>query len=178
VVGGAEAHACGLFAGDCDAGCGPSSPHPGKPCDFTAAKKRILFVFFCISWIFTALPLFCRAGQYFYRHVVLSSWQSRLPRRQVFYNALCRISPHPKKWDVFSGNGWQSARWEASFGHVFHPPVIGADRQQSAGSAWIVRFTAAFFRALHVRCSCVSKNATWESPAPQGKTISAWPSNA
>ena len=82
------------------------SPFLGTIADFTAAKKRILFVFSSISWVFTALLFFVEKGDIFLGMLFFILAEIGYRGGQVFYNALLTDIATPDDIGRVSGNGW------------------------------------------------------------------------
>jgi len=82
------------------------SPFLGTIADFTAAKKRILFVFSALSWVFTALLFFVEKGDIVMAMVFFILAEIGYRGGQVFYNALLTDITTPDDIGRVSGNGW------------------------------------------------------------------------
>jgi UMF1 family MFS transporter len=82
------------------------SPILGTIADFTAAKKRILFVFSSLSWVFTALLFFVQKGDIFTGMLFFILAEIGYRGGQVFYNSLLTDIATPNEIGRVSGNGW------------------------------------------------------------------------
>lgn len=82
------------------------SPVLGALADFSATKKRILFVFTVISWVFTALLFFVQKGDVFIGMLFFILAEIGYRGAQVFYNALLPDIAEPDEMGEVSGNGW------------------------------------------------------------------------
>ncbi len=107
VVGGAEgSRLWGLSIGIAMLVVAIISPVLGALADFSATKKRILFVFTSISIIFTALLFFVQQGDIFIGMLFFILAEIGYRGAQVFYNALLPDIAEPEKMGEVSGNGW------------------------------------------------------------------------
>lgn len=107
VVGGAEgSRLWGLSVGIAMLVVAVLSPVLGVLADFSATKKRMLFVFTCISWTFTALLFFVEKGDIFMGMLFFILAEIGYRGAQVFYNALLPDIAEPDKMGEVSGNGW------------------------------------------------------------------------
>jgi UMF1 family MFS transporter len=82
------------------------SPVLGALADFSATKKRILFIFTCVSWIFTALLFFVEKGDIFTGMLFFILAEIGYRGAQVFYNALLPEIAEPDQMGEVSGTGW------------------------------------------------------------------------
>jgi UMF1 family MFS transporter len=78
----------------------------GPIADFSASKKKMLFGFSALSWVFTALLFLVTKGNIFIGMLfyILAEIGYRLG--QVFYNGLLPEITTPKDMGRVSGNGW------------------------------------------------------------------------
>lgn len=107
VVGGAEgSRLWGLSIGIAMLIVSIISPLLGALADFSAAKKRILFIFTSISCIFTAMLFFVGPGDIFTGMLFFILAEIGYRGAQVFYNALLPDIAEPEKMGEVSGNGW------------------------------------------------------------------------
>jgi MFS transporter, UMF1 family len=107
VVGGAEgSRLWGLSIGIAMLVVSIISPLLGALADFSAAKKRILFIFTTISVIFTASLFFVGPGDIFTGMLFFILAEIGYRGAQVFYNALLPDIAEPEKMGEVSGNGW------------------------------------------------------------------------
>ncbi len=82
------------------------SPILGAIADFTASKKRFMFLFSGISWIFTALLFFVQKGDIFMGMLFFILAEIGYRAGQVYYNALLPEIAAPEDIGRVSGNGW------------------------------------------------------------------------
>jgi MFS transporter, UMF1 family len=107
VVGGAEgSRLWGLSVGIAMLAVAIISPLLGALADFSAAKKRILFIFTSLSCIFTACLFFVGPGDIFIGMTFFILAEIGYRGAQVFYNALLPDIAEPEKMGEISGNGW------------------------------------------------------------------------
>ncbi len=107
VVGGAEgSRLWGLSIGIAMLIVAVISPVLGALADFSATKKRILFVFTSISVTFTALLFFVQKGDILIGMLFFILAEIGYRGAQVFYNALLPDIAEPEKMGEVSGNGW------------------------------------------------------------------------
>lgn len=107
VVGGAEgSRLWGLSIGIAMLVVSLISPVLGALADFSATKKRILFIFTSISCIFTASLFFVGPGDIFIGMLFFILAEIGYRGAQVFYNALLPDIAEPEKMGEVSGNGW------------------------------------------------------------------------
>ncbi len=107
VVGGAEgSRLWGLSVGIAMLVVSLLSPVLGALADFSAAKKRILFVFTTTSWVFTALLFLVQKGDIFTGMLFFIMAEIGYRGAQVFYNALLPDIAEPEQMGTVSGNGW------------------------------------------------------------------------
>jgi MFS transporter, UMF1 family len=107
VVGGAEgSRLWGLSVGIAMLAVAIISPLLGALADFSATKKRILFIFTSISCIFTACLFFVGPGDIFIGMTFFILAEIGYRGAQVFYNALLPDIAEPDKMGEVSGNGW------------------------------------------------------------------------
>jgi UMF1 family MFS transporter len=82
------------------------SPILATIADFTASKKRFLFVFSSLSWVFTALLFFVQKGDIFIGMLFFILAEIGYRAGQVFYNSLLPDITTPEEVGRVSGNGW------------------------------------------------------------------------
>jgi UMF1 family MFS transporter len=82
------------------------SPVLGALADFSATKKRILFVFTSLSVVFTAMLFFVEKGDIFIGMLFFILAETGYRGAQVFYNALLPDIAEPEDMGRVSGNGW------------------------------------------------------------------------
>jgi len=121
------------------------SPFLGTIADFTAAKKRILFVFSAMSWIFTALLFFVEKGDIFTGMLFFILAEIGYRGGQVFYNALLTDIATPDEMGRVSGNGWAIGSVGGIICLLFILPVIVITDSNPLVVRGSFAFTAVFF---------------------------------
>ncbi len=107
VVGGAEGtRLWGIAVGVAMLVVAVTSPILGAIADFSAAKKRFLFFFSAMTWIFTALLFFVRQGDVLMGMAFFILAEIGYRSSQVFYNALLPEIATTDEIARVSGNGW------------------------------------------------------------------------
>jgi len=82
------------------------SPILGAIADFSASKKRFLFIFSAITWVFTGLLFFVEKGDILIGMVFFILAEFGYRSGQVFYNSLLPEIAEPEDMGRVSGNGW------------------------------------------------------------------------
>ena len=121
------------------------SPFLGTIADFTATKKRILFVFSSLSWIFTALLFFVEKGDIFTGMLFFILAEIGYRGGQVFYNALLTDIATPDEIGRVSGNGWAIGSVGGIICLLFILPVIVLTDSNPLVVRGAFPFTAVFF---------------------------------
>ena len=107
VVGGAEgSRLWGVSVGIAMLVVAIISPILGTIADFTASKKRFLFLFSAVTWVFTALLFFVQKGDIFIGMLFFILAEIGYRGGQVFYNSLLPEIASPEEIGRVSGNGW------------------------------------------------------------------------
>jgi len=107
VVGGAEgSRYWGIAVGIAMLSVAIISPILGAIADFTASKKRFLFIFSAITWVFTGLLFFVEKGDILMGMVFFVIAEFGYRSGQVFYNSLLPEIAEPEEMGRVSGNGW------------------------------------------------------------------------
>ena len=121
------------------------SPILGTIADYTAAKKRILFVFTALSWVFTALLFFVEKGDIFIGMLFFILAEIGYRGGQVFYNALLPDIAAPEEMGRVSGNGWAIGSVGGIICLFFILPVIVVTKSNPLVVRGSFAFTAIFF---------------------------------
>jgi UMF1 family MFS transporter len=121
------------------------SPILGTIADFTAAKKRILFVFSALSWTFTALLFFVEQGDIFTGMLFFILAEIGYRGGQVFYNALLPDIASAEEMGRVSGNGWAIGSVGGIVCLFFILPVIVLTDSNPLAVRGSFAFTALFF---------------------------------
>ena len=107
VVGGAEgSRYWGIAVGIAMLTVAVISPFLGAIADFSASKKRFLFIFSGITWVFTGLLFFVKEGDIFLGMLFFIIAEIGYRSGQVFYNSLLPEIAEPADRGRVSGNGW------------------------------------------------------------------------
>jgi len=107
VVGGAEgSRYWGIAVGIAMLTVAIISPFLGAIADFSASKKRFLFIFSAITWLFTGLLFFVQEGDVFLGMLFFILAEIGYRSGQVFYNSLLPEIATPEERGRVSGNGW------------------------------------------------------------------------
>lgn len=107
VVGGAEGtRLWGIAVGIAMLVTAIISPVLGTIADFSASKKKFLFGFSAVSWIFTALLFFVTKGDIFIGVLFYVLAEIGYRAGQVFYNGLLPEITTPEELGRVSSNGW------------------------------------------------------------------------
>jgi len=121
------------------------SPILGTIADFTATKKRILFVFSALSWVFTALLFFVQKGDVFTGMLFFILAEIGYRGGQVFYNALLTDIATPDEIGRVSGNGWAIGSVGGIICLLFILPAIVMTKSNPLVVRGSFAFTAVFF---------------------------------
>jgi UMF1 family MFS transporter len=117
----------------------------GPIADFSASKKKLLFGFSALSWIFTALLFFVTKGDIFIGMLfyILAEIGYRLG--QVFYNGLLPEISTAEDMGRVSGNGWAIGSFGGIVCLLIVLPIIllGGDSNLPVRLAMVI--TAVFF---------------------------------
>ncbi|MFZ5880418.1 MAG: MFS transporter [Chloroflexota bacterium] len=146
VAGGAEgSRLWGLSLGIAMLSVAALTPILGTIADHSASKKKFLFFFSTLAWVFTGLLFFVQAGDVFTGMLFFILAEIGYRGGQVFYNALLTDVARANEMGRVSGNGW-------AFGSIggiaclllILPPIVlsGSDPLVVRGS---FIFTALFF---------------------------------
>ncbi|MBN1453853.1 MAG: MFS transporter [Anaerolineales bacterium] len=121
------------------------SPILGTIADYSAAKKRFLFVFSAISWLFTALLFFVESGDIFTGMSFFILAEIGYRGGQVFYNALLPDIATSEEMGRVSGNGWAIGSVGGIICLLFILPVIVLTKSNPLVVRGSFAFTAVFF---------------------------------
>ncbi|RPI97407.1 MAG: MFS transporter [Chloroflexi bacterium] len=168
MVGGAEgSRMWGLSVGIAMLVVALLSPVLGALADFSATKKRVLFVFTAISCIFTAMLFFVEQGDIFTGMLFFILAEIGYRGAQVFYNSLLPDIAEPDQMGKVSGNGWAIG----SFGGIVCLGIVLALILTIKG-AFIVRFafliTAAFYALATMPVFLFVRERSKPQPLPKG----------
>jgi len=145
------------------------SPFLGAIADFSASKKRFLFIFSAITWVFTGLLFFVEKGDVFIGMLFFIIAEIGYRSGQVFYNSLLPEIAEPEERGRVSGNGWAVG----SIGGILILLILLPLIVMIEGT-FIVRlsliFTALFFAASSIPAWLWIKERAVANELPEGKT--------
>lgn len=170
VVGGAEgSRYWGISVGIAMLTVAIISPFLGAIADFSASKKRFLFIFSAITWVFTALLFFVQEGDIYMGMVFFIIAEVGYRSGQVFYNSLLPEIASPEDMGRVSGNGWAIG----SFGGILCLLILLPLIVLIEGTL-IVRlslvFTAVYFAVSTIPTFRWIKERAAPNPLPPGET--------
>jgi len=170
VVGGAEgSRYWGIAVGIAMLVVAIISPFLGAIADFSASKKRFLFIFSAITWVFTGLLFFVEKGDVFIGMLFFIIAEIGYRSGQVFYNSLLPEIAEPEERGRVSGNGWAVG----SIGGILILLILLPLIVMIEGT-FIVRlsliFTALFFAASSIPAWLWIKERAVANELPEGKT--------
>ncbi len=171
VVGGAEgSRYWGLSIGIAMLVVAILSPVLGALADFSATKKRILFIFTSISCVFTALLFFVQQGDIFIGMLFFILAEIGYRGAQVFYNALLPDIAEPEQMGKVSGNGWAIG----SFGGIVCLAIVLGLIMTVQGT-FVIRLafviTAIFYALSTLPVFLFLRERSRPQPLPQGETL-------
>jgi UMF1 family MFS transporter len=171
VVGGAEgSRLWGLSVGIAMLVVALLSPVLGALADFSATKKRILFVFTAISCVFTGMLFFVEKGEVVTGMLFFIFAEIGYRGAQVFYNALLPDIAEPDQMGRVSGNGWAIG----SLGGIVCLGIVLALILTIKGT-YIIRFafliTAAFYALATMPVFLFIRERTKTQPLPVGDNL-------
>lgn len=128
------------------------SPFLGAIADYAAYKKRFLFFFSALSWVFTALLFFVNKGNIVSGTIFFIMAEIGYRGAQVFYNALLPDVATEEEMGRVSGNGWAIGSIGGIVCLLFILPAIMFIKDPAlVETDFIIRasfpFTAIFFAA-------------------------------
>jgi UMF1 family MFS transporter len=175
VVGGAEgSRLWGLAVGIAMLVLGVLSPILGALADFSAVKKRTLFIFTSVACVFTAMLFFIQKGDIFTGMLFFILAEIGYRGGQVFYNALLPEITTEDKMGEVSGKGWAVG----SLGGVICLGIVLAMILTTKG-ALVVRvsflITAGFFIIAAIPAFLYIKERARPQVLRKGETFLAMP---
>ena len=170
VVGGAEgSRYWGIAVGIAMLVVAIISPFLGAIADFSASKKRFLFIFSAITWVFTGLLFFVEKGDVFIGMLFFIIAEIGYRSGQVFYNSLLPEIAEPEDRGRVSGNGWAIGSVGGILILLILLPLI-----VMIEGTFIVRlslvFTALFFAASAIPAWFWINERAVANALPEGKT--------
>ena len=146
VVGGAEgSRLWGIAVGIAMLVSAVVAPILATIADHSAFKKRFLFFFSSLSWIFTALLFFVQKGDVFLGMVFFIMAEIGYRAGQVFYNSLLTEVAEPDEIGRISANGWAIGSAGGILCLLFVLPAIVLIKGTNLPVRGAFVFTALFF---------------------------------
>lgn len=170
VVGGAEgSRLWGISVGIAMLVSAVISPILAVIADHSAFKKRFLFFFSSLSWVFTGLLFFVQKGDIFLGMLFFILAEIGYRSGQVFYNSLLTEVAEPDEIGRISANGWAigSAGGILCLLLVLPAIVLIEDSDLPVRGAFI--FTAIFFLLSALPTFLWVKESGDHKPLPEGK---------
>lgn len=125
------------------------SPILGAIADHTSSKKRFLFAFSALSWLFTALLFFVQKGDVFTGMLFFILAEIGYRGGQVFYNSLLIDVADVHEMGPVSGNGWAIGSIGGIICLLILLPLIVLTKGDPAVNNLVIRgsfvFTAIYF---------------------------------
>jgi len=170
VVGGAEgSRYWGIAIGIAMLSVAIISPFLGAIADFSASKKRFLFIFSAITWVFTGLLFFVQEGDIFLGMLFFIIAEIGYRSGQVFYNSLLPEIAEPEDRGRVSGNGWAVGSLGGILILLILLPLIVV-----LGGTLIIRlslvFTSLYFAASAIPAWLWIKERAVAKQLPEGET--------
>ena len=171
VVGGAEgSRYWGIAVGIAMLAVAIISPILGAIADFSASKKKFLFLFSAITWVFTGLLFFVEKGDVLFGMLFFIIAEIGYRSGQVFYNSLLTEIAEPEDMGRVSGNGWAIGSLGGIIALLILLPVIVI-----VGGTLVVRlslvFTSIYFAIAAVPAFLWIKEKAVPSDLPTGENI-------
>ena len=129
------------------------SPILGAMADFAASKKRLLFIFSAISWVFTALLFLVQKGDIVMGFVFFVLAEIGYRGGQVFYNSLLPEIASSDEMGQVSGSGWAIGSIGGVVCLLFILPPIILTRNNPALNLLVVRGTFIFAALFFAACA-------------------------
>ncbi|NOY98463.1 MAG: MFS transporter [Chloroflexi bacterium] len=151
VVGGAEgSRLWGISVGIAMLVVAVISPILGSIADFSASKKKFLFLFSSVTWVFTALLFFVRKGDIFIGMLFFILAEIGYRAGQVFYNSLLPEIASPEEMGRVSGKGWAIGSLGGILALLIILPPIVLIKGTTLPVRLSLPFTALFFAAAAI----------------------------
>jgi len=148
------------------------SPILGTLADYTASKKKYLFIFSSMAIVFTAALFFVQPGNIFMGMLFFILAEIGYRSGQVFYNALLGDIASPNEMSRVSGNGWAIGSAGGIVCLLVVLPLIVL-----VGGTFVVRIsfliTAAFYLASSIPIFIWLRERAEPQPLPQKTSVLA-----
>jgi UMF1 family MFS transporter len=145
------------------------SPVLGAIADHSAFKKRFLFFFSSLSWVFTGLLFFVRKGDIFTGMIFFIMAEIGYRAGQVFYNSLLPEVAEPHEIGRVSANGWAIGSAGGILCLLFVLPAIVLIKGTDLPVRGAFVFTAFFFLVSALPLFLWVKDRGERKPLPDGK---------
>jgi UMF1 family MFS transporter len=171
VVGGAEgSRLWGISVGIAMLFVAITSPILGAIADFSASKKKLMFIYSSITWLFTGLLFFVQSGDIFTGMLFFILAEIGYRSGQVFYNSLLPEITTPEEMGRVSGNGWAIG----SAGGIICLLVILPAIMFTKGNLMVrlsLPFTAIFFAISTIPALFWIKERAQPQKLPRGENL-------
>ena len=171
VVGGAEGtRLWGISVGIAMLISAVISPILGTIADFSASKKKFLFGFSFLSWVFTALLFFVTKGDVLIGMTFYILAEIGYRAGQVFYNGLLPEITTPEEIGRVSSNGWAFGSFGGIVCLLIVLPIIllfGKDSDIPVRSAMVI--TAVFFALSSIPAFLYIRERALPQQLPDGE---------
>ena len=170
VVGGAEgSRLWGISVGIAMLVSAIVSPILAVIADYSAFKKRFLFFFSSLSWIFTGLLFFVQKGDVFLGMLFFILSEIGYRSGQVFYNSLLTEVAEPDEIGRVSANGWAIGSLGGIICLLMVLPAIVLIKGTNLPVRGAFVFTALFFLFSALPIFLWVKETGERKPLPEGK---------
>lgn len=146
------------------------SPILGAIADFSASKKKFLFIFSAITWVFTGLLFFVEKGDVLFGMLFFIIAEIGYRSGQVFYNSLLTEIAEPEDMGRVSGNGWAIGSFGGILALLILLPLI-----MFVGGTFVVRisfvFTSFYFAIAAMPAFLWIKEKGVPKDLPDGENI-------
>ncbi|MCD4803416.1 MAG: MFS transporter [Anaerolineales bacterium] len=171
VVGGAEgSRYWGIAVGVAMLAVALISPILGAIADFSASKKKFLFIFSAITWVFTGLLFFVEKGDVLFGMLFFIIAEIGYRSGQVFYNSLLPEIAEPEDMGRVSGNGWAIGSLGGILALLILLPIIVI-----VGGTLVVRlslvFTSIYFAVAALPAFLWIKEKAVPANLPDGENV-------
>ena len=171
VVGGAEgSRLWGVSVGIAMLVVAIISPMLGAIADFSASKKKFLFIFSAFTWVFTALLFFVEKGDILTGMLFFILAEIGYRSGQVFYNSLLPEIAAPDEIGRVSGNGWAIGSLGGIVALFILLPPIVIFKETTLPVRLAFPFTALFFAIATIPAYRWIKERASAQALPIGET--------
>ena len=146
------------------------SPVLGAIADFSASKKKFLFIFSAFTWLFTALLFFVEEGDIFTGMLFFILAEIGYRGGQVFYNSLLPEIAAPDEIGRVSGNGWAIGSLGGIVALFILLPPIVLFKETTLPVRLAFPFTAIFFALATIPAYRWIKERASAQALPKGES--------